>query len=225
MALLGVSRDAKTVKGEKDGILTGILYLAPSTTSGVADVCAFASDGCRAACLYTAGRGAMKNVQEARVNKTKRFFNDRENFMAELVKDIERLVKKAEKEGMVPAIRLNGTSDIPWENVKVGDAPNIMSLFPNVQFYDYTKNPNRKNLPANYSLTFSLAEDNDQNAEKALKNGTNVAAVFFNVPETFMGRKVIDGDASDVRFNDPKNVIVGLKAKGKARNDTSGFVR
>lgn len=225
MSLLGVSRDAKTSKGEKDGYLTGILYLAPSTTSGQADLCPNASAGCRAACLYTAGRGAMKNVQQARVNKTLRFLNEREEFMAEIVKDIKSLVRKAEKENMTPTVRLNGTSDIPWENVKVGDAPNIMALFPNVQFYDYTKNPNRKNLPANYDLTFSLAEDNDSNAEKALNNGVNVAAVFQELPKTFMGRKVVNGDDTDLRFNDPKGVIVGLKAKGLAKKDTSGFVR
>jgi hypothetical protein len=225
MSLLGVSRDAKTRKGEKDGYLTGILYLAPSTFAGFGNMCANASKGCKAACLFTAGRGAMSNVQQARVNKTERFVKDRVAFMDEIVKDIKSLVRKAEKEGMVPAVRLNGTSDIPWENVKVGDKPNIFAVFPDVQFYDYTKSPGRINLPGNYDLTFSLAEDNDINAKKALESGINVAAVFNELPSSFMGKPVINGDETDLRFNDPKGVIVGLKAKGLARKDSSGFVR
>jgi hypothetical protein len=102
---------------------------------------------------------------------------------------------------------------------------NIMLAFPNVIFYDYTKLANRRNLPPNYSLTFSLSEDNDKSAEQALANGLNVAAVFRKIPPTFLGRTVVDGDVSDLRFLDPSGVIVGLKAKGKAKKDTSGFVR
>lgn len=225
MKLLGIDTNAKTVKGEKLGYMTGILYLAPSDLSTY-QVCAKASAGCREACLYTAGRGAMSNVQKARIAKTRFFFEDRHAFMAQLVVEIKALIKKARKAGMIPVVRLNGTSDIPWERVRVGDYPNIMAMFPEIQFYDYTKRANRKNIPSNYHLTFSLAEDNDADAERALAFGLNVAAVFKGgLPETFMGVPVVDGDETDLRFLDEEGVVVGLKAKGKAKKDTSGFVR
>jgi len=225
MKLLGIDTNAKTVKGEKLGYMTGILYLAPSDLSTY-QVCAKASAGCREACLYTAGRGAMSNVKKARIAKTRYFFEDRHAFMAQLVVEIKALIKKARKAGMIPVVRLNGTSDIPWERVRVGDYPNIMAMFPEIQFYDYTKRANRKNIPSNYHLTFSLAEDNDADAERALAFGLNVAAVFKGgLPETFMGAPVVNGDETDLRFLDEEGVVVGLKAKGKAKKDTSGFVR
>ena len=225
MKLLGIDTNAKTVKGEKLGYMTGILYLAPSDLSTY-QVCAKASTGCREACLYTAGRGAMSNVKKARIAKTRYFFEDRHAFMAQLVVEIKALIKKARKAGMIPVVRLNGTSDIPWERVRVGDYPNIMAMFPEIQFYDYTKRANRKDIPSNYHLTFSLAEDNDADAERALAFGLNVAAVFKGgLPETFMGAPVVDGDETDLRFLDGEGVVVGLKAKGKAKRDTSGFVR
>src|SRR4051812_19457599 len=116
--LLSVSTDAKTVKGEKKGVLTGVLYLAPTTLSGY-QVCPNATDGCIAACLYTAGQGVYANVQKSRLNRTRWFFEDRATFMDTLVADIQRLVRKATKEGMIPAVRLNGTSDIAWEKMAV----------------------------------------------------------------------------------------------------------
>jgi hypothetical protein len=263
MKLLSISSDAKTVKGEALGYLTGVMYLAPAKLSGY-QVCPKASDGCSAACLgWYAGRanivkkgGSTNKIRDARIAKTRWFFEDREGFMAQLVKEIAALVRKAERDGMVPVVRLNGSSDIPWERVPIatranglGDGlellgENIMELFPDVQFYDYTKRANRKDLPANYHLTFSLAEDNDAEALEALGNGMNVAMVVTALPEfaslTSDDKlvpcywldgsnkptwRVIDGDDSDLRFKDPKGVIVGLKAKGDARKDTSGFVR
>lgn len=234
--LLSVSKDSKTVKGEKLGILTGILYLAPANISGF-EVCPKSTQGCRDACLFTAGRGVYANVHDARVNKTKLFFEDREMFMHILVKDIHKLIRKAKREGLAPAVRLNGTSDIGFEKIAVvvDDVAyrSIMKAFPRVQFYDYTKVIGRNeaiDLP-NYHLTFSLAEDNDNDAFKAIKQGYNVAVVMKlkksdSKPETWMGYPVLDGDESDVRFNDPKGgYIVALTAKGKARTDTTGFVR
>jgi hypothetical protein len=216
--------NAKTVKGEVLGFLTGILYLAPHWISG-RNVCPLATDGCSAACLYSAGRGAYTNVQEARIRKTHEFFADRELFMRTLDNDIGALLRKAERMGLTPAIRLNGTSDIRWETIPVDGAENIMALYPTVQFYDYTKIPNRRGLPANYHLTFSRAESNADHIQTALDHGMNVAVVFRKeLPETYLGLPVINGDVSDVRFNDPAPCIVGLKAKGKARKDTSGFV-
>jgi hypothetical protein len=231
--LLSVSADSKTVKGEKLGYLTGILYLAPGDLSG-REVCPKRSAGCTASCLGAhAGRVVfLPSVMKSRLAKTDWYFNERETFMAQVALDIMALVRKAEREGLTPVVRLNGSSDIPWERVPVagGAFPNIMALFPNVQFYDYTKRSNRRDLPSNYHLTFSLAEDNDNDALEAFMNGMNIAAVFHAVPEffTLLGKvkiPVIDGDASDLRFLDEPHRIAGLKAKGGAKNDTSGFVR
>ena len=232
MKLLNIDANAKTVKGQKQGYMTAILYLAPANVSGY-EVCPMSTAGCRAACLYTAGRGAFSTVQQSRITKTKFFFERREEFMLQLVKEIEAFVKKAEKLDLIPVVRLNGTSDIVWERVPVdvpGTVPgfaNIMDVFGDIQFYDYTKRHNRRNLPRNYHLTFSLAEDNEVNANKALTAGMNVAVVFrtANYPKTYLSAVVVDGDESDLRFLDGNGKVVGLYAKGKAKKDTSGFVK
>ena len=209
----------KTIKGEKLGVLTGILYLAPAKISGY-EVCPRRSKGCTAACLYTAGMGAFSTVQHARINKTKLFFEDRENFLTQLKKDIKALVKKANKLNFKPAVRLNGTSDIEW--IRFG----IMEEFPEVQFYDYTKVLSRlkDKIPANYNITFSKSETNEMDCRWALNLGFNVAVVFKQLPKTYLARPVVNGDETDVRFEDARGVIVGLTAKGKARKDNSGFV-
>lgn len=229
--IFSIGKDAKTVKGEKFGYLTGILYLAPSDISGY-QVCAMAEKaGCREACLYTAGHGAYSNVQLARINKTKQFFENREEFMNNLEFSINKVIKQAEKTGLKPLIRLNGTSDIAWENIPFKGFKNVFEAYPNVQFYDYTKLPTRKNLPANYDLTFSYSgvESYKPVIKKALANQalSRIAVVFDkqeNFPNTFMNRDVINGDNSDIRHMDAKNTIVALYAKGKARKDDSGFV-
>ncbi len=227
--LLGVGTDAKTSKGAPRGWLTGILYLAPANESGY-QTCPMASKGCAAACLFTAGRGAFSNVREARISKTHYFFQDRAGFLSDLAHDIAALVRKAKRDGMRPAVRLNGTSDIPWENV----APELFEAFPDVVFYDYTKRPGRSELPANYSLTFSRSESNQAHVDAELGRGVNVAAVFdvpkgAPLPKTWHGRPVIDGDTTDLRFLDSPAadggpVIVGLRGKGAAKGDRSGFV-
>ena len=232
MKLLNIDQNAKTKKGQKKGYLTAVMYMAPAKVSGH-QVCPMSSAGCRAACLNTAGRGQMRMVQTSRINKTKMFFKQRAAFMLQLEKEIVSFLKKAANKKMIPVIRLNGTSDIVWEKMSFKGADgeryrNMMERFPDYIFYDYTKRHNRKDLPKNYSLTYSLAEDNDVRAEKALRNGMNVAVVFRTdqFPKKFWGRKVFDGDDTDLRFLDPKGgIIVGLKAKGKARKDATGFVR
>lgn len=227
MKLLSVSVDAKTVKSEKFGYLTGILYLAPSDESGVINTCPNASEGCRAACLYSAGRGAFESVKKARMNKTIWFKRDREGFMDQLDKDITALVKKANKENMIPCVRLNGTSDLPWENIRFKDGKNIMERHSSIQFYDYTKSSKRiglfldKKLPSNYHLTFSRSESNAKVAKSLFDKGATVAIVYYSVP---VHAKVVNGDDSDLRFLDPSNSIIALKAKGKAKKDQSGFV-
>jgi hypothetical protein len=233
--ILSTSADAKTVKGQGHGYLTGILYLAPSDISGV-NLCPFATlAGCEIACLYTAGRGAFSNVQLARIAKANLFNKDRELFMASLVYSIKKVIRDALKQGLIPVIRLNGTSDIQFEKIPLTvdgiDYRNIMEVFPTVQFYDYTKIPTRSNIPANYDLTFSYSgvESFQPVWDKALKNDElkRFAVVFSKrdaIPAQFAGMNVIDGDSTDLRFLDKSNVVVGLYAKGKAKKDDSGFV-
>jgi hypothetical protein len=212
------------MKGEKYGYKTYILHLAPSLISGF-QTCPKASAGCAAACLNKAGMGAFSNVQQARINRTKMFFEDRFNFMLQLVKEIKSAKKKADKEGLKLLVRLNGTSDINFIKIRVGDYRNLFEMFPDVQFYDYTKLiVNSETIPSNYHLTFSKSESNDRDVSAAIRNGLNVAVVFDKLPETYLGRPVVSGDESDIRINDPKNVIVGLLAKGPAKRDQSGFV-
>ena len=230
--LLTVGADSKTVKGEKFGFLTGIQYLSPFDISGV-NLCPFASSAkCHEGCLNTAGRGAMNCIQIARLKKTMYYLENRTYFFDNLCLDIEAVIRKSERENLTPVIRLNGTSDILWEGqyfVRAGiEYRNIFEAFPNVQFYDYTKDAkNRDKLPANYDLTFSLSGANgfERFNALALSKGMRSAAVFRDrLPVEFMGRKVINGDESDLRFLDDKNVIIGLKAKGRARHDKTGFV-
>ncbi len=227
MNYLSVGNDAKTVKGEKKGYLTGILYLSPAQEAGGKTLCPFSTAGCRAVCLYTAGRGAMKNVQDARLRKTRDFLANSQTFVRLIKEDVSLLIEQAKKKGMIPAVRLNGTTDIEWEKYS------IMEQFPFVQFYDYTKWPcgRRTKLPSNYHLTYSFSEKKGADLQSIgwKWRGVNTAAVFSGgLPDTFLGRPVIDGDLSDLRFLDPKGVIVGLKTKGKARGVVdagTGFVQ
>lgn len=221
MKLLTIG-NTKTVKGEAMGYLTFIMHLAPSNLSGY-NTCPQASKGCAAACLNTAGRGRFTATQEARIRKTKWFFEDRETFMVQLVKDIAAAIRKADRENFTPVFRLNGTSDIRWETVPVGGFRNIMEMFPNVTFYDYTKLQNRRDLPSNYHLTFSRSEENYAAVDMMMVQGYNTAIVFDNLPAVYNGYTVIDGTETDLRFLDEQGVIVGLLAKGKAKKDMSGF--
>lgn len=227
MKLLGTG-NPKTSKGEKRGFLTFIMHLAPATLSGY-NVCPMASVGCAAACLNTAGRGAMNKIQEARIKKTKWFFEDRDSFMVQLVRDIRAGIRKAERENLIPVFRLNGTSDIRWENQDIMEYRNVMEMFPDQTFYDYTKLFNRRDVPDNYSLTFSRSESNEDKIGEAMCNGMNVAVVFdtkkdADLPDEWRGLPVVDGDADDLRFLDDAGVFVGLRAKGKGKKDSSGFV-
>jgi hypothetical protein len=232
--LFSISADAKTTKGEKLGFLTGILYLAPYNLSGF-QVCPMADLAkCADACLNTAGRGAFNSVQKARINKTRFFFEHRNEFMLSLVFSIVQLKRKAEKLGLIPLVRLNGTSDLKWENIgfefEGKRFNNIMECFPEVQFYDYTKISSRNNIPANYDLTFSYSGviQFQKYNKKAFNNGMRVAAVFNckpdEIPASYNGMQVIGGDNSDIRHIEPQGVIVGLYAKGKAKQDKTGFV-
>jgi hypothetical protein len=229
----------------KEGYNTFILHLAPASLSGY-NTCPKATEGCKTACLNTAGRGGMFKkgestnvIQKARIRKTKMFYENRNEFFNLLVKDITLAIKQSEKKGLIPVFRLNGTSDISFE--KYGftiaydgytiDYANIFERFPNVQFYDYTKVLGRKvNGIKNYQLTFSAADGNDIDVIKAIAQGYNIATVFgikktLPMPEYYNGLPVFNGDESDLRFLDPKGVVVGLYAKGKAKKDETGFVK
>lgn len=224
--ILSMSADAKTIKGEKLGYLTGILYLAPADLSGV-NLCPNAKNaGCIDACLYSAGRGAFNNVQQARMNKTELFNNNLPAFMEKLIWSIKKVERKAEKEGLKPCIRLNGTSDINWQAITTKNGLTIFEEFPHIQFYDYTKIPKESKF-SNYHITFSYSSVNSykKTVMKALQKGMNIAVVFKDeFPKTFLNKKVINGDNSDLRFLDECGKIIGLKAKGKAKKDESGFV-
>jgi hypothetical protein len=230
----------------KQGYMTYILHLAPANLSGY-EVCAKRTVGCTDACLNLAGRGGMikkgettNAIQQARIRKTKLFFENRAVFMKQLVKDIELAIKQSAKKNLIPVFRLNGTSDLAWEKYEatVTDKnglsivfKNIFEAFPFVQFYDYTKIPGRKvNGIPNYHLTFSEADGNTLDTLNAIRAGMNVATVFgikknSPMPEMWNGMSVFNGDDSDLRFLDPKGVVVGLYAKGKAKKDTTGFVK
>ena len=220
--------------------MTFILHLAPHTLSGH-NTCPKATPGCASACLNTAGRGGMFKrgentnvIQKARIRKTNWFFEDRASFMAALVNDIQKAIRHAEKRGYIPVFRLNGTSDLQWIKYPVIrngiQYNNVFEAFPSIQFYDYTAVLNKKNLTIpNYHLTFSRKESNRFDVAYALNLGYNVAIVFSTkknnpLPDTYMNRPVHNADEHDLRFLDPKGVICGLYAKGRAKKDTSGFV-
>jgi len=228
-SLLGVDTNSKTVKGQKRQYLTGILYMMPDDK-----LCPMASKaGCREACLVSAGRGVMSNVQKARKGRVDFFRDNREAFMMLLIKEIEGLKRKAQRKGMRVAVRLNGTSDINWSTITY-QGKSVFEHFRDVQFYDYTKSPSILRAAAgepNWSVVGSYSETSWQYSmlikAAADKYGANLAVVFRDrdsIPATFLGRPVVDGDADDLRFLDPKGSIVALVAKGDAKQDTTGFV-
>jgi hypothetical protein len=220
------SSNPKTAK-DQTHYTGGILHLAPSTLSGT-NLCPSATPGCILSCLNTAGRGAFTSIQKARIKRTVRYLNQRDAFLDDLISDLGTIRRKAMKLGLKPVARLNGTSDVDWEKVTI-----VVQTNHDIQFYDYTKSAARYlaflagKFPKNYHLTFSRSELNEAAAKRILKKGGNVAVVFDHqkpLPSYWSGFTVIDGDKSDLRFLDPKNVVIGLKAKGKAKKDTTGFV-
>lgn len=236
IGLIGIGQDAKTVKGQKKGFLTGILYLAPDRESGrKVTMCPGASSGCKRLCLFDSGKGGLDTVRQARINKTLRFLDDKEGFLRQLIGDIEKARKLARKRGMPLVIRLNGTSDVPWEKLTHFGGKSVMEHFPDVQFYDYTKIPHRMKkwlngeMPPNYHLTYSLSEtpENRKFGKWLLDNGQHVAVPFnlkrtARLPESWSGYKVLDGDETDLRFLDErpapgeKGKIIGLRYKRPA---------
>ena len=223
--------NAKIVKGEDLGYLTKGIHFSPADKSGH-EVCRWRSKGCTKACLDTAGRGVMDFTQNSRIAKTKRFFEDRITFMAQLVKEIGNAIKLATKKEMTAVFRPNLTSDLTWEDIDSGNGKTILDQYPDTQFYDYTKSFGRMakflngDFPSNYHLTFSASEHNQKLVEMVLAMGGNVAVVFRNqLPATWKGFEVVNGDENDLRFLDKSGVVVGLIEKGLAKKDETGFVQ
>ncbi len=215
--------NSKTAKGEAFGFKTFILSMSPYKLNSLGkNVCPKATPGCSAACLHYAGRGKFLTVQNARQNRTEYFLREREIFLQHLVAEINLL---SVQYGNL-AIRLNGTSDLPYENIKI-DGKTIFEIFPTIQFYDYTKDEQRffKTLPANYCLVYSISEleESKVNASLLLSLGFSVAAVFREKPAQYLGFPVVDGDKHDLIFLH-RNKVIGLSAKGRAKYDKSGFV-
>jgi len=236
--LLTIGSDAKTVKGERYNYLTGIHYALPSRSvydhrwaakvllrNDIANynACPWAGN-CENPCLNTAGRGRFDATQTARAKRTVYKLLKPDQFKWKMIDEVEALERKAERKGMTPCVRPNGTTDesYGW----------LIDCFSDIQFYDYTKSIKKllNNKRDNYHLTFSYdgTAKNKRECRKALSHGHNVAVVFRGGPDTWpkkvYGHRVINGDDSDLRFKDPKGVFVGLTAKGEAKKNTSGFV-
>ena len=226
-----LSKGNTNSKTAKNSIKTFILYLAPHNLNNKGlTLCKDASKGCIASCLYSAGRGKFSNVQSSRINKANYFVTDKKVFLTQLLKEIKKEIKKASDKDEKIAFRLNGTSDIDFLYLlnKNLDFDIELLTYDKVYFYDYTKSIARAKRYKdfrNYTLTFSKSETNDKEVKEALNLGINVAAVFKdNLPQKYKGVKVIDGDFSDLEMIKHKNIILGLKAKGDAKKDTTGFV-
>jgi hypothetical protein len=206
--------DSNTKLSKGDKAIYG-LTLIPHTAAGI-NVCPFATDGCARACvLMTAGRGVMSNVRKARTVKTQFAAEYPAEFLALLLSELSVIANKGNA-----IVRLNVASDVRWEFV----IPEAFEL--SVSFYDYTKWPTDKREPAaNYRIVYSRNErDGDEPATDYLTNGGNVAVVFADMPEQWYGFPVINGDSHDDRTSEPAGTVIGLSAKGLAKNDLSGFV-
>lgn len=235
LAYLGnINSSSKIAKnGKVSNQYTYSLYLAPSSVSGY-NTCPMATKECIAGCLHTSGRVKLdkKNIiVNSRIAKTKLFFEHREFFMAWLVAEIETAKAKADRDGYGFSARLNCTSDINWNVYKVKDGKTIFELFPDVQFYDYTKISKKfDNIAPNYHLTMSYTGYNWDTCNNVLSKGFNVAVIFNvkkgeDIPETFNGYKVIDGDLTDYRPDDEKGVVVGLRWKNVKDRQANEYVK
>lgn len=229
----------KAIKADKYGYLNGINYMSPARSGGVGNLCSHMSKGCEALCLgLESGQASMvsaktnwtNSVRESRKRKAVYFMHERQAYLAEMFAHIGKLVARAKKLDRKLCVRLNGATDIAYEGLKGPNGLNVFETFPNVQFVDYTKNWTRFNraLPANLHLTFSRSETNEAKALELLARGINVAVVFAEVPATWQGFQVVDGDSHDLRHLDPRGAVgnvIGLSPKGnKAKRDASGFV-
>ena len=225
-----LSDGSTNAKTKKNSIKTFIMYLRPFTlnSKGI-NICSHASVNCAAVCLETAGHGAFASVQNARAKRTEFYINNRREFLMQLSYEIMKKYTTAKKRGEKIAFRLNGTSDLDFVHLlNKYTGLDISQLSDWATFYDYSKNLHRViryKDHKNYTVTFSRSESNHTETDQAIKLGINVAAVFSgDLPQRYKGAKVVDGDSSDLVMLYNKGIVLGLKAKGKARKDTSGFV-
>lgn len=217
-----VNNSTKHEKAYKYNEMVYTIYLSPAKMSGY-EVCPKRTDECTLLCLNESGHNRMdvkvNKINKSRIKKTKMFFENREFFVRWVIDEIKVGMRKAKEQGFEFSVRLNNTSDLSPELFYINDngvKKNLLQLFPDVQFYDYTKVPNRMRLKQkydNYDLTFSFDGSNMEECFKMLDNEIRVAMVFDKVPETYKGKEVIDGDKYDMRYRDDKDVIVGLKFK------------
>jgi len=218
------------IKKNYIGTITGGVSLAPNKENGMnVDLCGgHSTPACEKGCLNNQGRGRMKPVANARVNKAIYFIKENKKFMNQLRDELAKLERRALKRNLKPCVRLNVFSDVQYEKIKI-DGKTLFELFPNIEFYDYTKNWFRdvSNIP-NYTLTYSKSEEYTiKNIKSMLAFDLNVAVIFRDfIPKSFHGMPVINGDVHDLRFVDKKGVIVGLTAKGSLKKDldVAGFV-
>lgn len=221
----------KLLKGNAAGWLTTGIHFAPGKISGK-NLCPGATLGCLLSCLYTAGHGSFTVTQISRIARTLYFLRHQKQFLEQLERELLAFFRLAKRHGLNPAVRLNLTSDLPWESIKTASGESIPEKFGHIQFYDYTKVAGRMSrfligdFPGNYHLTFSRAEtaESERLALSFLASGGNVAAVFRQLPQAWNGFPVLDGDADDLTFLRPAGTVYGLKAKGAAKHDKSGFV-
>lgn len=221
-------KNQKIEKNSKVGHLSTVLHLAPNTQSG-RNTCPNSSPSCRENCLWYSGNFRYLKVQQATIRKTKMFFDEKEKFLAYLHADLYHIEETAAKLGLKASVRLNGTSDIRWHKVD----PSLFSKHKNIQFYDYTKNPDvaldfiNKKLPENYHITFSRSEINNAFIQKHIQGKMQVAIVVDDKFKKAMleakDNDKIDGDIHDARFTDKMGVVL-LKAKHKAKTEKKGFV-
>jgi len=227
---------AKASKATEYGYLNAIHYMAPHTIAGVGNLCPFASPGCAASCLgYHTGQASMvkdadntqnkNSVRLSRDTKARQFMTQRPAYMREVHKQAKRVIAKAHKMGLKPALRFNGSTD-------VANAPReIAAAYPEVPVNEYTKSvrfalENAAGMhPANLTVCFSRSEINEADCVKVLEAGGLVSVVFHGeIPATWNGFPTVDGDKHDLLHKQPKGHVVALKAKGAAKRDTTGFV-
>ena len=221
-----INKSAKLAKnGKISHQYTYSIYLAPSSLSGY-NVCSHSTPECRVGCLHTSGRNGLEILSktkitmtnDCRIKKTRLFYEHPEYFMQWLLAELVRYQNKAKKDGYGFSVRLNCTSDIDWNNVRINDMT-LFEIFPDVQFYDYTKNPAKFiNKPKNYHLTFSYTGKNWKQCEALLQQGYSIAMVFDTkknreLPAMYNNYEVTNGDLTDYRPNDKKGVIIGLRFK------------
>jgi len=241
-----ISKSEKFMGGKYS---TVVLHLAPASISGY-NMCPGSSKGCRDACLNQAGQGGMtqgeigekrledSSIHQARVGKTTLLKEYTDIFFMKLKTELNNFVSRCGVKESKPCVRLNGTSDVNWMFIKDPETKKtILELYPEIQFYDYTKVFNRLKQSekfSNYHLTFSLSENNHKQGMKALEMGFNLTAVFdskLDIPETFLGYPVFTADDTDLRFLDnelykqDKAMVLYLKEKGyMGKRDKSGFI-